>query len=109
MKFSAPPDIEPLFKKEGLKNHESFLICPGKKPIKIKKDYNVSNCQIKIRLKYLYMFVFLLCQWHLPRGCVIKNVKSYRRRNQVNHDETSLTKNHHSNDLADSKSHQRRE
>jgi hypothetical protein len=31
-------------KNAGLKNHDSFLICPGKKAVKMNKEYNVSVC-----------------------------------------------------------------
>jgi fibulin 1/2 len=44
-----------------LDNHESFLVCDGKPPIKIHSNY----------------------PWHLPRGCVIKNVRVHRHRNNM--------------------------
>ncbi|CRK94788.1 CLUMA_CG008282, isoform A [Clunio marinus] len=41
-----------------LENHDSYLICSGKPPIKIDSNQ----------------------PWHLPHGCVIKNVKAHRSR-----------------------------
>ncbi|KAG5677774.1 hypothetical protein PVAND_007505 [Polypedilum vanderplanki] len=58
-----------------LKDHESYLICPGRQPIKIGSTNQ---------------------PWHLPRGCVIKNVKVHRNRVHSNqHHQQQLPRRQH--------------
>ncbi|XP_070502012.1 fibrillin-2-like [Chironomus tepperi] len=54
-------------------NHKSYLICPGKSSIEINTNQ----------------------PWHLPRGCVIKNVKVHRKIH--NNDQQQQQREHHQN------------